>query len=93
MHEVVGVQVLDGREGLGEEDGGLGLGEQALRVLVVEQVAVFHVFHHHVDFVLLLEDIPQLHDVRVLEDVVDGGFPLEGLPADLGVDLIQVDLS
>lgn len=67
MNDIVGVHVNDGHEGLGEELKGLGFSEHVFTVLVVKQVAHFGILHYHVYVLCVIECVPYLNDVWVVD--------------------------
>lgn len=52
MNDIILMEVIDALESLSKEPEGLGLGEDSLCVLVVEQVTVLGIFHDHVDLAI-----------------------------------------
>jgi len=77
VHHVVLMHVPDGGQTLAEEFEGLGLAQLGLLVLVAEQGAVLCQLHHHVDYVVLDESVPQFDDVRVVHTGVQVDLALE----------------
>lgn len=52
------MKILNSGEGLGKEDRGLFFGKYSFLILIIEKIALFSVFHDHVDFGVLLENLP-----------------------------------
>ena len=77
MENIPLVHVVDGFQHLVEDGEGFGLAELFDRLVMGEEVAVPRIVQDHIHFAFMLEDGPQLHDVRVLELVVDGDFPFQ----------------
>lgn len=58
-----------------------------------KEIAILGIFHDQVDDFLVLDDIPQLDDMRVIKSGVEIDLILEGTEANGGCDGVEVNLG
>ena len=51
--------------------------EYILSVLMVEEVAIIGIIHDHIDSVIFQKSVPQLDDMRMVNESMNGDFPLK----------------
>lgn len=76
MDDIVVVKVADSLQSLTEESKRFWLSEDCFGVLVIEQVTSLCVLHHHVDFVIFEQRIPEFDEVRMVDLAVELYLPL-----------------
>ncbi len=84
MDDVVVVQVDDSLERLCEKLESLWLGEDIFAILVVEKVSGFCVLHDHVNILCVIEGVPDLDDVGVVDFGVELYLPFYKFDFGLG---------
>lgn len=58
-----------------------------------KEIAILGIFHDQVDDFLVLDDIPQLDDMRVIKSGVEIDLILEGTETNGGCDGVEVNLG
>lgn len=67
MKVVKFMQILYGVQHLNEYFVAFNFCHRFLAIQIVKEIAVLCEVHHHVHFVVLLEDRPQLHNMRMVQ--------------------------
>lgn len=78
---------------LGEEEGGLGFGEEVSCVLVEEEVASLGILKDDVHGALLRDGVPEGNHMRVMGLGVQPNLTLHQFQLHLGRHCVQVDLG
>lgn len=71
------MQIFDRRKGLAEKYWSLFFAENLLLVLIIKQIASFHVLKHHVDILFILQHLPHFYDMGVVDKRVDGALAIK----------------
>ena len=71
------MHIFNSLQGLCEKPEGLRFSKNGFGVLMVEEVAVVGIIHDHIDGVILEKSVPQFDDMWVIDESMDGDFPLK----------------
>jgi len=92
MDDVVEVEVFDSLGALVEKFEGFRFAETHFDVLVVEQISIGRIFHDHVHLPFVLQRVPKLDDVWVIQLAVYLDLPLHNLQLSLASHGFHVHL-